>query len=191
MAWEIGILFNFTNEIKIFGKADPWHGLCFKHQEVQSFMLKKPSALSAHKEKRQYPRFPVKLPLDYWETPNLVQGGLAANISEAGLQMHSVHKIQTGTKLWIRVYFCEDHSLDCIEGSAKIIWRNPHRKKGWKGFAYGVYVMQMPPDYQDRLKKYILTLQEKESFPNRKSPSDGSRNLGLDTNPSPIIEPHT
>jgi hypothetical protein len=123
-------------------------------------------ALNSYKEKRRHPRFSVKLALDYWQTPDLIQGGLVANISETGLLIHCVHKIQTGTILGIRVYLSIDNRLDCIEGKAKIVWMNLHREKDWKGYRYGVYIMQMPPNYQDRLMKYILTLQKEESSSN-------------------------
>jgi len=139
---------------------------------VQSFMVDKTVALGSHEERRQHPRFSVKLPLDYWQTPEVIQGGLVANISETGLLMYSVHKIQIGTKLRIRVYLSKDNSLDCIEGNAKIVWMNLHREQDWKGYRYGVYVMQMPSGYQDRLMKYILMVQDEESSPNRKRPSD-------------------
>jgi c-di-GMP-binding flagellar brake protein YcgR len=123
-------------------------------------------ALNSYEERRRHPRFLVKLPLDYWQTPEVIQGGLVANISETGLLIHSVHKIQIGTKLGIRVYLSNENSLDCIEGMAKIVWMNLHREKDWKGYRYGVYIMQMPPGYQDRLTKYILTLQQEESSSN-------------------------
>jgi len=123
-------------------------------------------ALNSYEERRQRPRFSVKLALDYWQTPDLIQGGLVANISETGLLIHSVHKIQIGTKLGIRVYLSKDNRLDCIEGNAKIIWMNFHREQGWIGYRYGVHIMQMPPGYQDRLMKYILTLQEEEASSN-------------------------
>jgi hypothetical protein len=132
-------------------------------KRVQSFKGDKIVGLSSHEERRQHPRFSVKLPLDYWQTPEVIQGGLVANISETGLLIHSVHKIQIGTKLGIRVYLSKDYSLDCIEGNAKIIWMNLHREQDWKGYRYGVYIMQMPSDYRDRLMKYILILQEEES----------------------------
>jgi c-di-GMP-binding flagellar brake protein YcgR len=119
--------------------------------------------LNSYEERRRHPRFSVKLPLDYWQTPEVIQGGLIANISETGLLIHSVHKIQIGTKLGIRVYLSNDNSLDCIEGIAKIVWRNLHQEKDWKGYRYGVYVMQMPPDYKGRLMQYIFRLQEEES----------------------------
>ena len=119
-------------------------------------------ALDSYEEKRQHRRFSVKLALDYWQTPDLIQGGLVANISETGLLIHSVHKIQIGAQLGIRVYLSKDNRLDCIEGKAKIMWMNFHREQDWKGYRYGVYIMQMPPGYQDRLTKYILPLQEEE-----------------------------
>ena len=129
-------------------------------------------ALNSYQERRQHPRFSVKLPLDYWQTPEVIQGGLVANISETGLLIYSVHKIQIGTKLRIRVYLSEENSLDCIEGNVKIVWMNVHCEQGWPGYRYGVYIIQMPPGSQDRLMKYILTLQKEESSSNRKRPSD-------------------
>ncbi len=124
-------------------------------------------ALNSYEQRRRRPRFSVKLPLDYWQTSGLIWGGFVANISETGLLIHSVHKIQIGTKLRIRVYLSNDDSLDCIEGMTKIMWMNLHREKNWKGYRYGVYIMQMPPDYQHRLiMKYILTLQEDEGSSN-------------------------
>jgi c-di-GMP-binding flagellar brake protein YcgR len=120
-------------------------------------------ASNSYEERRQHLRFSVKLPLDYWQTPDLIQGGLVANISETGLLIHSVHKIQIGTILGIRVYLSIDNRLDCIEGKAKIVWMNLHREQDWKGYRYGVYVMQMPADYRNRLMKYIFTLQKEES----------------------------
>ncbi len=119
-------------------------------------------ALSSHEERRQHPRFPVKLPLDYWQTAEVIQGGLVENISEVGLLMHSVHNIQIGAHLGIRVYFLKDNCLDCIEGNAKIIWMDRHREIMWEGYRYGVYIMQMPTDYRDRLLNYLALLQEDE-----------------------------
>jgi hypothetical protein len=142
-------------------------------KEVLSFMVDKTATLSFHEERRQHPRFSVKLPLDYWETPEIIRGGLVGNISETGLLMHSVHRIQVGTKLRIRVYISEGNSLDCIEGNSKIVWMNLHREQGWKGYRYGAYIMQMPPDYQDTLRQYILMLQDEESSPNRRRSSNG------------------
>ncbi len=58
--------------------------------------------LSSFGERRQSDRFPVRLPLDYSETPGVRKGALVADISEVGLRIHSVHSIQVGAELKIR-----------------------------------------------------------------------------------------
>jgi len=87
--------------------------------------------LNSHGERRQNPRFSVRLPLDYSETPGVLRGGLVADISEVGLRIHSVHSIPIGAELKIRVYVSkEEYSFDSIEGSGKIIWRRLHAPSG-------------------------------------------------------------
>ena len=71
--------------------------------EEGGIMVDKKVALSSYEEKRQHPRFAVKLPVDYWQTPEVIQGGLVANISKKGLLMYSVHKIEINTKHICRI----------------------------------------------------------------------------------------
>jgi len=61
--------------------------------------------LNSNGERRQHPRFSVKLPLDYWETPDVLKGGLVVDISELGLYIHPAHSIQTGAELRTRVSY--------------------------------------------------------------------------------------
>ena len=115
--------------------------------------------LSSYGEKRKVPRFPVRLPIDYWETPNIVQAGLVAEISETGLRIHSIHQIQIGTELKIRVYLSKDeYRFDCIQGRGKIIWRSLHREADWRGYKYGLYLTQMALGDRERLKQLIRGL---------------------------------
>jgi hypothetical protein len=131
---------------------------------VQSFEEDKIVELSSREERRQHPRFPVRLPLDFWQTPDVVQGGLVTDMSEGGLGIRSTHEIQIGAEVGIRVYLSRgEFSFDSIEGTGRIIWRTAHREQDWKGYRYGMYIMQMPLDSRDRLMKYILMLQEEES----------------------------
>jgi len=53
--------------------------------------------LNSYGERRQNPRFPVRLPLDYSETPGVLRGALVADMSEVGLRILSVDAIQIGT----------------------------------------------------------------------------------------------
>jgi len=122
--------------------------------------------LSSHEERRQHPRFSVKLPLDFWQTPDVVQGGVVTDMSEAGLGIRSIHKIQIGAEFKIRVYLSRgEYSFDSIEGTGRIIWRTAHQEQGWKGYRYGMYILKMASYSRDRLMKYIQMLQEEESSP--------------------------
>jgi hypothetical protein len=117
--------------------------------------------LNSHGERRQNPRFSVRLPLDYSETPGVLRGGLVADISEVGLRIHSVHSIPIGAELKIRVYVSkEEYSFDSIEGSGKIIWRTLHQETGWKGYQYGLYLTEMASHDRERLGKLIKFQQQ-------------------------------
>jgi c-di-GMP-binding flagellar brake protein YcgR len=126
-------------------------------------MVDKTEASSSQVERRQHRRFLVELPLEYWQTPEVIKGGLIINLSQTGLLMQSVHKIEIGAQIGIRVYFSKGTRLDCIEGNAKIVWMNLHREEDWDVYRYGVYIMHMPSDYQDRLINYLFMLQEEKS----------------------------
>ena len=117
--------------------------------------------LNSYGERRQNPRFPVRLPLDYSETPGVLRGALVVHTSEAGLCIHSVHSIQIGAELKIRVYVPkEECSFDCIEGSGKIIWRRLHKETGWIGYQYGLYLTEMASDDRERLEQLLKFQQE-------------------------------
>jgi len=117
--------------------------------------------LNSYGERRQNPRYPVRLPLDYSETSGVLRGALVADMSEVGLRILSVDAIQIGTELKIRVYVSkEEFSFDSIEGSGKIIWRTPHQETEWKGFQYGLYITEMASDDRERLGQLLKFKQE-------------------------------
>ncbi len=87
-----------------------------------------------------------------------------ADISEVGLRIHSIHPIQIGTELKIRVYVSkEEYGFDSIEGSGKIIWRTLHQETGWKGFKYGLYLTEMASEDRERLAQLLTVQQEGDS----------------------------
>jgi hypothetical protein len=45
----------------------------------------------AYVERRRHPRYWVKLPLDFWQTPNVVQAGVVTDMNELGLGFNSIH----------------------------------------------------------------------------------------------------
>jgi hypothetical protein len=140
---------------------------------MQSYKDDKVVEMSIREERRQHLRFPVRLPLDLWQTPDLVQAGLVTDMSEAGLGIRSTHEIQIGAEVGIRVYLSRgEFSFDSIEGTGRIIWRTAHQEQDWKGYRYGLYILKMASGSRDRLMKYIQMFQEDESSSNLKKPSD-------------------
>jgi hypothetical protein len=120
--------------------------------------------LSSFVGTRKHPRYSVKLPIDLWQTPDVVQGGVVTDMSEVGLGFHSVHKFQISADLGIRVYLSRgEFSFDGIEGTGRIIWRTAHQEQDWKGYRYGMYILKMASYSRDRLMKYIQMLQEEEN----------------------------
>ncbi len=133
-------------------------------ETLSSFKEEKLVELSSHEERRQHPRYSVKLPLDLWQTPDAVLGGVVTDMSEVGLGFRSTHEIQISTDLGIRVYLSRgEFSFDSIEGTGRIIWRTAHQEKDWKGYRYGLYIWRMALYSRDRLMKYIQMLQEEET----------------------------
>ncbi len=126
-------------------------------------MVHQAEALSSYEERRQHPRFSVKLPLDYWETTKVVQGGLLANISETGLLIHSALELRIGAELNFRVYIWylwEVYGLDQVEGKGQVIWGSRHREGKWKGYKYGLSITHMAPDDRERVRQVLMLLQE-------------------------------
>lgn len=116
---------------------------------------------SSYRERRQHRRFSVELPLDYWEAPDALMGGLVADISETGLRIRSVLPIQIGAELKIRVYVPKDeYTFGSIDGMGKIIWRKLHRDEDWTGFQYGLYLTEMSLNDKERLKQLLRGQQE-------------------------------
>lgn len=119
--------------------------------------------LSSDGERRQYPRFTVKLPVDFSEAPDVMRGGLVADISKEGLCIHAVHSMQIGTELKMSVYVPkEEYTFGSIEGNGKIIWKNSHLEGDWEGYQYGLYLTEMSLNDRERLRQ-LLTHQEQES----------------------------
>ena len=125
--------------------------------------------LSSVGERRQHPRVTVKLALDYWKAPSDdPMGGLVANISESGLRIDSIHSIQIGAELKIKVYVPkEEYIFSSIEGSGKIVWRTFRLEGDWEGYRHGLHLTEMSLDDRERLKQFLTYQQQGGPFNNQ------------------------
>jgi hypothetical protein len=110
-------------------------------ETLSSFKEEELVGLNSHEERRKYPRYSVTLPLDFWQTPQIAQGGVVIDMSREGLGFRSIHQIQISAELGIRVYLSRgEFSFASIEGTGRVIWRTADQEQGWKGYRYGMYV---------------------------------------------------
>ena len=106
--------------------------------------------LQSVKEKREYARFVLDLPLEFQITdlPDTF-GGIAIDGSEGGLLIHSRRDLPPGTKLSISVFFPNGFELADFHAVGEILRKIPV-DEGEQGYQYGIRIVEI--DSPDRLK---------------------------------------
>lgn len=95
----------------------------------------------------------MDLPLEYRELHDpLERGGIVVNASEGGLLIESVKDMPVGSRLDIAVLFPKWFELAEFKLAAEIIWKEPLWKEGWKGYQYGLKVIQIIKEDLSKLK---------------------------------------
>ena len=108
-----------------------------------------------NKERRRYPRFSIDLPLEYREMgDSCLRGAIVVNASEGGFLIESPRDIPVGTELSITVLYPMGCELANFKVTAKIVRKEPYWKKGWKGYQYGLELIQILDE--DRWKLSVL-----------------------------------
>jgi hypothetical protein len=91
------------------------------------------------KERRKYPRYHFKLPMNYSMPDNKDNyGGIIGNASEGGIEVHLPGKLDTGEVLKIEILFAKGWELKTVRGIAKIIWSDLAVRKTSKVHRYGL-----------------------------------------------------
>ena len=102
-------------------------------------------------ERRKYPRFLIRLPLEYWQTDDACRGGLVGNLSEGGLLIHSLQDMPVGKGLNVRIFFPNGYEFDGIRVTGKIVWKDLHYETDWKGYKYGIEFVQISEQDREKL----------------------------------------
>jgi c-di-GMP-binding flagellar brake protein YcgR len=108
------------------------------------------------KDRRQYPRFLLDLPLEYrvMNVPK-AYGGLVVNVSEIGLLIRSVKNMLIGTKLKIAVLFPKGYELANFEVLTTIVRKEPHCEEDWEGYEYGLKFIEILEEDRRKLRRII------------------------------------
>jgi CheY-like chemotaxis protein len=98
-------------------------------------------------DRRRFPRYFMDLPLEFQilETPNVYQahGGIVVNGSETGFLMQTLRDMALGTRIDLKVLFPEGFRLADFDVKAEVMWRDVLEKEEWRGFEYGLRILQV------------------------------------------------
>ena len=108
-----------------------------------------------NREKRSHPRFFIDLPLEYRDMDDCcLRGAIVVNASERGFLIESPRDIPVGTELSITVLYPKGCELTNFKVTAKIVRKEPYWKEDWKGYQYGLELIQILDE--DRWKLSVL-----------------------------------
>ena len=108
-----------------------------------------------NREKRSHPRFNIDLPLEYRDrNSSCLRGAILANASEGGFLIESLRNIPVAKELNITVLYPKGFELANFKVTAKIVWKEPYWKEDWKGYQYGLELIQISDE--DRWKLNFL-----------------------------------
>jgi len=121
----------------------------------------KPRYAVANLERRRYPRFPIRLPIEYYRANSPInQTGKALDASEAGLQVLLPELMEIGQKLNLKLFFSSGSELNTIEILAEVVWINPQLGEGEKLYRSGVRFINVSREGMTRLKDFLASLPE-------------------------------
>ena len=102
-------------------------------------------------ERRKYPRYSIRLPLEYWQTDDACRGGMVENLSEEGMLIHSIQDMRVGMEMNVRIFFPNGYEFDCIRITGRIVWKDCHFEADWKGYKHGMEFVQIPGEDRKKL----------------------------------------
>ncbi len=106
-------------------------------------------------ERRRHPRFEIELPLEYKGQDGLPHGAVVRNISEGGLLICSIHDMPVGRELKVGVFFADEHELDQLNGTARVVWKDFHSETDWEGYKYALEYVGISAEHRLKHERLI------------------------------------
>src|SRR4030043_921442 len=123
------------------------------------------------------------LPGEYWETESTIYGALVDNVSADGLLILSIRGIPVGSELNVRIFYANEYELDGIKAVANIVQKEPHIAEGWKGYKYGLEVVQISEEDRQKLNHLLNGDLKCEEISGREDIALGKPSIEKDSSP--------
>jgi c-di-GMP-binding flagellar brake protein YcgR len=115
----------------------------------------------ANLERRRNPRFPIRLPIEYYRANSPInQTGQALDASEDGIQILLPEQMEIGQKLNMKLFFSSGPELNSIEVLAEVVWTNTQLGEGERLYRSGVRFINISPEGMIKLKNFLASLAE-------------------------------
>ncbi len=115
----------------------------------------------ANLERRRYPRFPIRLPIEYYRANSPInQTGQTVDASEGGLQILLPEPMEIGQKLNMKLFFSSGSKLNSVELLAEVVWINTQLGEGEKLFRSGVRFINISREVMTQLIDFLASLPE-------------------------------
>jgi c-di-GMP-binding flagellar brake protein YcgR len=109
-------------------------------------------------ERRRHPRFPVGLPIEYWQIhKSKSRPARTIDVSEGGLLIHLSEQLEIGQKLRLNLFSDSGPDLNPIEALVQVVWKDIHLGEGGD-YRTGVKFVDISWKDKDELKNFLNTL---------------------------------
>jgi c-di-GMP-binding flagellar brake protein YcgR len=112
-------------------------------------------------ERRRHTRFPVALPIEYWQVDkSKSRPGQTIDVSEGGLLLHVSEPMEIGQVLGLTLFISSSRDLDAVEAivQVEVVWKDTLEGKDG-GYRVGVKFVYISPGDMDKLKNFLNTLE--------------------------------
>jgi hypothetical protein len=116
----------------------------------------KPRIDAIDSEKRRYPRFDIRLPIEYCQIKSSIAH--TGNISEGGFLIYFPEENDVNQYLSLKLFFSIGSELDAIKVLGKVIWMDSQLSKDGEHYPYGVKFIDISPEDGTKLRNFLRSL---------------------------------
>ena len=115
----------------------------------------KPRYGIANFERRTYRRFPIRLPIEYYQADSPSnQPCQALDASEGGLQILFPEHVEIGQNLKLKLFFSSESGLNTVEALVEVVWTDTQIGDDGNHYRSGVRFLIISPEDMDKLKTF-------------------------------------